>query len=436
MQNRVAQIVDHLRSSFWFLPALLMVASAIAAALALAADRAHEGTWGGLLYNGGPEGARVLLGTIAGSMVTVGATVFSITMVALTLASSQFGPRMLSNFLRDRGNQLTIGLFIAVFLYSLLVLRGVRDDPGQVPNLAVSLAILFAVVALMVLVYFIHHIATSIQVMNLVQLLGEDLKAGLDSTVPDASSGKDPGPPPARPTVSGPGLPVPADGSGYVQYVDRDTLLGRATERDLLVELVVRPGRFVVEGTPVARAWRSGGGPASSADAEDLGGVVTLGPRRSVVQDVEFPIRQLVEVGLRALSPGINDPTTATACVNQLSVGLCRVADRPMPPDLLADDGGRARVLHADPLTFARLVGVAFDQLRQAAAEHVVVHLHLFEALTTVAGCTRRTDRLAVLRHQGDLVWERASHADLQPADLQVVRERYDALLTALDGAR
>jgi uncharacterized membrane protein len=435
--HQLARLVDRLRNSFWFLPAVLMLAAAVAAWLALAADGAHDGTWGGVLYNGGPDGARVLLGTIAGSMVTVGTTVFSITMVALTLASSQFGPRMLSNFLRDRGNQFTIGLFVAIFLYCLLVMRGVRNDTGGVPNLAVSLAIVLAVGALMVLVYFIHHIATSIQVMNLLQVLAEDLAAGLDSTVParpDPTSGAVS--PEARPEGDGPGVPVPATLSGYVQYVDYDGLVASATRLGLLVEVGVRPGRFVVAETPVARVWSADGSPAASADLGTLSGLVGLGHQRSVVQDVEFPIRQLVEVGLRALSPGINDPTTATACVNQLSVGLCRVADRPMPPDALADGEGAVRVVQADPLTFDRLVGVSFDQLRQAAADHVVVYLHLLEALTTVAGCTRRADRLAAVRHQGDLVWERASRAVVQPADLQVVRARYDALLLAVGADR
>jgi uncharacterized membrane protein len=433
MRQRVARLLDHLRTSFWFLPAVLLVGATLLAWAALAADSAHDGAWGGLLFNGGPEGARVLLGTIAGSMVTVGTTVFSITMVALTLASSQFGPRMLSNFVRDRGNQLTIGLFLAVFLYSLLVLRGVRNGVGGVPDLAVSLAILLAVVALMVLVYFIHHIAAAIQVMNLVQVLADDLRAGLDSTIPDA--GEQPPVVVAHPEQPLPGYAVPATSSGYVQYIDRSALVRRAAERDLSVRLLVRPGRFVIEGTPLARAWTRDGHAGDPETCDDLAALVSVGSRRSVSQDVEFPIRQLVEVGLRALSPGINDPTTATACVNQLSVGLCRVADRPMPPDAHPDHDGFARVVQSTPLTWERLVGGAFDQIRQAAGDHVVVHLHLLEALTTIAGCTTRHDRLAVVRRQGDLVWERAQQAVAQAADLEVVRERYDALLDALGQA-
>jgi uncharacterized membrane protein len=431
MGNRLARAADLVRGSFWFLPGVLLVASAVLATLVLQADRAHDGTWGGLLYNGGPDGARVLLGTIAGSMVTVGTTVFSITMVALTLASSQFGPRMLSNFLRDRGNQLTIGLFIAVFLYSLLVLRAIPNEPAGVPNLAVSLALLLASAALMVLIYFIHHIATSIQVMNLVQLLADDLRRGLDSTLPPADAAAQTGGE-ARPAVSGSGYAVAARGSGYVQLVDDEVLMAAATEHDLLVELVVRPGRFAVEGTPVAWVWRVGGGsPPDARIIEGLAAAVAVGPRRSVVQDVEFPLRQLVEVALRALSPGINDPVTATACLNQLSVALCAVADRPMPPATRADESGTTRLVQVDPVTFPRLVAVAFDQIRQAASGHVVVHLHLLEALTRVAGRTRHPDRIAALRHQGDLVWERAGQVVAQAADLEVVRGRYDALLTA-----
>ncbi|MEZ5091869.1 DUF2254 domain-containing protein [Nocardioides sp.] len=433
MRQRLIRLVDQLRVSFWFLPALLLLAATVLAWGALLADAAHDGTWGGLLFNGGPQGARTILGTIAGSMVTVGTTVFSITMVALTLASSQFGPRMLSNFLRDRGNQLTIGLFLAVFLYSLIVLRGVHDRAGGVPNLAVSLAIVLAVAALMVLVYFIHHIATSIQVMNLVQLLADDLSAGLDSSVPEA--GESPDVVVTRPELPPPGHAVDAASSGYVQYVDRSALVRRAAERDLVLRLLVRPGRFVVAGSPLARAWTADGRAATDEQCADLAALVSVGPRRSIAQDVEFPIRQLVEVGLRALSPGINDPTTATACLNQLSVGLSRVADRPMPPDVHPDGDGVARLVQEGPLTWARLVGGAFDQLRQAAGGHVVVHLHLLEALTTIAGRTTRLDRLTVLRRQGDLVWEAAQQAVAQAADLEVVRQRHAALLAAVGGA-
>lgn len=433
MRQRLIGLADQLRSSFWFLPSVLLLSAAVLAWAALAADAALDITWGGALYNGGPEGARTLLGTIAGSMVTVGTTVFSLTMVALTLTSNQFGPRLLTNFVRDRGNQVTIGLFLAVFLYSLLVLRAVRDRPGGVPDLAVSLALVLAVVALIGLVYFIHHIASSIQVMNLVQLLADDLRSGLDSTVPERDADPEAE---ARARTGGPrpaadGQRVDARASGYVLYLDREGFVGRASDRDLVIELLVRPGKFVIEGTPLARAWTASGGAADPDDCDDLADLVGLGPQRSLVQDVEFPIRQIVELGVRALSPGINDPTTAVACVNQLSVGLCQVADRPMPPSVLTDDEGRARVRQDDPLTFPRLVGVSFDEVRQMAGAHVVVYLHLLEALTSVAGCTQRTDRLEVVRRQGELVWERAQQAVAQAADLEAVRERHEALQAA-----
>ncbi len=436
MRDLILRYADQLRSSFWFLPVLLMLAAMALAATTLALDARQEFAWGGLLYNGGPDGARVVLGTIAGSMVTVGATVFSVTMVALTLASSQFGPRMLSNFVRDRGNQLTIGVFIAVFVYSLLVLRRVTDDADAVPDLAVSVALLLAIVALVILIFFIHHIATSIQVMSLVEVLAKDLLAGVDSLFPhvggsSVASAGGAAQEVLGPEGLGPGRAVPAQSSGHVQLVALDALVETAEEQDLLIRLETRPGRFVVEGTPVARVWRRDGTEADVGEetTDRVGTAVTTGHRRSVVQDVEFPFRQLVEVAIRALSPGINDPITATACVHELSVALCRVAERPMPPRVLVDRDGVPRLVVAQPISFDRLVGVAFDQIRQAASTHVIVYLHLLEALTTIAGCTQDPGRRATLMRQGELVVERAGQAVNQQADLEVVRQRYAALV-------
>jgi uncharacterized membrane protein len=431
VRDLIRRYADQLRSSFWFLPVLLMLAAMALAATTLALDARHEFAWGGLLYNGAPGGARLLLSTIAGSMVTVGATVFSVTMVALTLASSQFGPRMIANFIRDRGNQVTIGMFIAVFVYSLLVLRRVTDDADVVPDLAVSVALLLAIVALVILIFFIHHIATSIQVMSLVEVLAKDLLAGVDSLFPHIRGSSVASAAGGAPDTRGPGQAVPAQSSGHVQLVALDALVKTADEQDLLIRLETRPGRFVVEGTPVARVWRRDGTEADVAEetTDRVGAAVTTGHRRSVVQDVEFPFRQLVEVAIRALSPGINDPITATACVHELSVALCRVAERPMPPRVLADQDGVPRLVVAQPISFNRLVGVAFDQIRQAASGHVIVYLHLLEALTTIAGCTQDPGRRATLMRQGELVVERAGQAVNQQVDLEVVRQRYAALL-------
>lgn len=436
MRTRLHDAGEYLRASFWFLPALMTLFAAVLAYVSLNVDDEFGGTWGGLLYNGGPDGARVMLSTIAASMVTVAATVFSVTIVAMTLASSQFGPRMLTNFVRDRGNQATIGVLLAVFLYAVLVLRQVRSDVAKVPNLSVSLALLFAVGAVLVLIYFIHHIATSIQVMSLTRSISKDLHDGAGGLFPALDEFPD-----ARPAdpdtfrPDGHGTSARAGDPGYVQSVDVEKLLEVAAEEDLLLRLETRPGKFAVASSPLLTVWRAGGGDVPGELLGRLVKAVKLGSRREHGQDVEFPMAQLTEVAVRALSPAINDPFTGCACVNHLAAGLCDIAGEEMPPDALADATGTTRLLLGAPIRFERLVRQAYDPIRQAADFHVIVYLHLLDGLREIVGCATTAEQYDALLAQADLVRERAGQVVPQQADRLDVEQRYerfrDALATA-----
>jgi uncharacterized membrane protein len=441
MRTRVSSIRDQLRTSFWFTPALMVVAAVLVAGFTLSLDDAISRerlrelpVLGTLVYSGGPDGAREVLSAVAGSMITVAGVVFSITMVALTLASGQYGPRLMDSFVRDRGNQLTLGTFIATFVYSLLVLRTVRSDrPGSVPDVSVTCSLLFALAGLAVLIYFINHVAQSIQASNLVAAIGEDVRAGVDAVFPDvedlddAEGGRaDAWHPPAtgtRPT------PVLAGSGGYVQLVDLDALVALADQHDLRLQLEVRPGRFVVPSSEVVQVWASA---CSDEVLRSLAGCVVAGARRTPMQDVEFPIRQLSEVAVRALSPAINDPFTAQSCVDQLSVGLCEIAGRRLPPRVLLGAEGTPRLRIGDPVTFARLVSVAYAQIRQCAAEHVPVYLHLLQALDSVAGCTGSDARREVLRDEARLTLEAARSRIPQAEDLQRVEDAFAGLPATL----
>lgn len=431
MRSRIRDIGESLHASFWLIPTAMTLASFALAYATLLADDAVSWTYGGLLANGGVDGARVVLGTIAGTMVTVGATVFSITIVAMTLASSQFGPRMLANFMRDRGNQATMGVFIAVFLYALLILRTVHSGPGGVPNISVSVACALAVVAILVLIYYIHHIAHGIQVMNLAKSIADDLAAAIDSLFPDLDDVEEGSAAHDEPELRGEGAELTAQSSGYVEFIDLDTVITAARDHDLIIRLDIRPGRFAVHHTPVAQVWTGEGEPAQLDDdvAQELARAIITGARRKMNQDVEFPLRQLVEVAVRALSPAINDPFTASACSRHICVSLCTAAARRLPPRLLADSDGRTRVVIGDPITFERLVGVAYDQIRQAADFHVIVYITLLECLTKIARCSDQPSRREPVLRQAALVLERAEQTVAQEADMAVVRARYDNLL-------
>lgn len=446
MGTRLSVIAERLRNSYWFVPTVMMVGAAFLAWVTLNVDDEYDPeklAWvGQLIYTGGSEGAYEVLGTIAASMITVAGVVFSITIVSLQLASSQFGPRMLANFMRDRGNQITLGTFVSTFLYSLLVLRTVRPNAETaVPHMSVTTALILGVAGLSVLIYFIHHISTTIQAPNLISSIGVELGHATKQMFPDpdevervhgaAEQRDDPSLPE---TFEAGSRLVDAAGTGYVQAIDLERLTSIAREHDLVIRIETRPGRFVVENTPFASAHPS----ARITDeiAHGIAASLVTGARRTTQQDIEFPIKQMVEIGVRALSPGINDPFTAATCVDQISAGLCEIAARKLPSPYLLDEDEQLRVVHADPVTFERLVGAAYDQLRQCADFHTSVYVHLLESLTRVAACVRDGSRIEPLLREGKLVVEAAERNVEAEEDQEVIEERYDRLLSAAEAAR
>lgn len=438
MKIHPLRIWDDLRSSFWFLPTLMVAGAGGLAALTIGWDESvtaeQLARWDWIVTRS-PRGASAILGAIGGSMMTIAGVVFSLTLVAMTLASSQFGPRLLRNFMRDTINQVVIGLFVSTFLYALLVLRSIRRDEESdfVPHLSVSVAVLLALASVVVLIYFIHHVAVSIQANEVVGRVHRELIGGIDRLFPERIGAA--APPAAVELPQGferEARAVAATGDGYLQIVDSDALMRRAVERDLVLRLERRPGHYVVEGTALARAW-----PRERVDdrlAGQLAEAFVLGTHRTPAQDVEFSIHQLVEVALRALSPSMNDAFTAIACVDRLSSALCRLADRAIPSPGRRDDRGRLRVV-ASPVTFPDVLDAALHQIRQAARSDAAVSLRLLEALVPVArAATRREDRDALRRHV-ELIARGARESLPEQEDRQALEERYRRARTALAAA-
>ena len=306
MGTRISYTEDRLRNSYWFVPTIMLVGAAVLAWITTNLDDSYDPEkmrWvGDLIHSGSSDGAREVLGTIAASMITVAGVVFSITIVSLQLASSQFGPRMLANFMRDRGNQITLGTFVAAFLYSLLVLRTIRND-ATVPHLSVTFAVGLAVAGLVVLIYFIHHISTAIQAPNLIDAISDELRRGVDHLFPDVEDVDSADSGDASHALPGDfdeqSRPIEAAGTGFVQVIDVEDLVKIATEHDLVIRLETRPGRFVVHRTPCASAY-----PASRVDddvAQAIAECVVTGARRTIQQDIEFPIKQMVEIAVREI---------------------------------------------------------------------------------------------------------------------------------------
>ena len=446
---RVRYFLDQIHGSYWFIPTVMALAAVGLAVGMREVDRRltlemiREAGW--LVYIGGPEGARAVLSTIAGSMITVAGVVFSITIVALTLASSQFGPRVLSSFMRDRGNQTVLGTFLATFLYCLLVLRTIRSGDfndtldAVVPHVSVTIAVLLAVLSLGVLIYFIHHVSISIQAPNLIAQIARDLHRDIDSLFPETvgdptsevpdSLAVDPGERFQREASR-----VEAEENGYVEGIDMQGLMELATEHQLVLRLEYRPGHFVMRGSTLARAW-----PGERVDEPVLRrirGHFVLGTHRTSLQDVEYPVNQLVEVAVRALSPGINDPFTALTCIDQIGAALCHLCQRHLPSRYRLDGDRELRLVIVHAVTFTGVVDAALHQVRQNASYHAAVYARLLEMLARVTGCARTEEQLDPLLHHGRLILEAARRQVEAEEDRDAVEARHRKMLHAMERKR
>lgn len=437
-----------LRDSFWVVPALLCAGAVALAEAVLALDRHAdlEGSWlAPLLNEAGASGSRDLLGAVAGSMLSVAGTMFSITMAVLALTSSSYGPRLVRNFMGDRGNQLVLGTFLATFLYALIVLRTVRSggDSGDrtafVPHLAVTLAVVLAVVCVVVLVYFIHHISDSIQVSTLSGRVRTELRDTVERMYP-AAVGRD------AAAVRHDAVHAPADGlpddlagaslveagaSGYVAAVDLGRLVRVAQEHDRVVVLAVRPGDHVLADDVVARLWP----PGEDADADAVHAAVqravTVGRNRTPYQDVSFAVQQLVELAVRALSPGTNDPFTAQNALDDLTIGLALMAPRPTPSARRYDGDGRLRVV-AEPVTLAELVDQVMDAMRTYALAAPGVLLRTLDFAQAIGVRAESSVVREHVRTQVRLLADTFAREAVASRDVQLVTERAEQVLAAV----
>ena len=419
MKARLQAWIEILGDLFWLRPALIVLGCILLAQFGVWLETVHVAgydasspntNWG---YSGGAEGARGLLSAIASSNIGVAGTTFSITIAALTLASGQMGPRLLRNFIRDARNQTVLGIFLGTFAYSLMVLRTVRtveEDPF-VPHLAITGAMILALVAVGTLVWFVHHIATSINIETVVDAVQQDLCKAIGARTLDAADE-------ARPSDTPSGNAVATTEGGYLQAVDTDALADWAEEHGVTVVLRVRPGDYVPSGFPVA--FLSAG--VEGAD-DAIARAVTLGRRPASLQDLEYSIRQLVEIAVRALSPGINDPFTAGSVVDHLGDALCRIAPRHLPTGAVVREG---RVVLVHPVTdYDGLCDAMFHMIRQNSAGSVLVLGRMLDVLTRVAEVERLTTRLRELRRHADLVQAAAERDVSDPHDLDDLRQRH-----------
>ena len=437
MKTLIFRYWDRIRSSLWFIPTVMAITAVLLAYLSVALDRPVANwllhTWG-WTFTGGADGASSVLGIIAGSMITIAGVVFSMTLVALSLATTQLGPRLLRNFLCDTTTQVVLGTFVATFLYCLLVLLNIRraEEVAFVPHVSITLGVFFAVASVGVLIYFIHHVSVSMQANEIVARVSRELIAGIDRLFPEHIGREAPRIPTAPPDADfldafdREARPIPASEDGYLQFIDTDGLLELAIQKDVVIRLERVPGHYVVAGCPLMLVWP--GERATDLPTDQVNSVFALGNQRNSAQDIEFAVTQLVEIALRALSPGVNDPFTAITCVDHLASALSRLATRDMPSTYRYDSKDHLRVI-APGATFPEVTDVAFNQIRQTARSSAAVTIRLLETIAVVVRFAHRSgDRAALLRH-AEMIARGARDGLSEGEDRQVVVDRYQSVI-------
>ncbi len=368
MLTRLITIWDAVRSSLWALPLAIVCGACALAYAALHVDVGSGGSSVWFLFSGSATQAPQFLSSLVTAMITMATLAISITMVVLTLAAQQLGPRLIRSFMSDRRTQMTLGLFVATVVYLLLVLRSAYGKESAVPNLAVTGGTVLVLVCVATLLLFVHHLAQSIVADNVIDRVGAQLDGDIARLLPEETAEQ----PQAPSDIDKRGAPVLLAHGGYVQAVDFQGIVNAAAKVDAVVALDIRAGQHAVPGRMAAHV-----APKKAAQdglCQAIQNAVLVGRQRTAVQDLEFSIRQLVEIALRALSPSINDPYTANAVVDRLTLSIAFVMTRGAAKSVWQDQDGKARLI-APVSTFDGITDAAFNQIRQQALPAVLIRM-------------------------------------------------------------
>ena len=427
--KRFTRLWGRLRENFWLVPSLIVTACMVLAVTLTEVDASRLEPWLARwprVFGASAQASRDMLSTIAGSMMTVVGVSFSMTLVTLALASSQYSSRILRNFMADRVTQAVLGIFAGIFTYCLMVQRAIRGGEDEfVPSVAVTFGVVIAIASIGVLILFIHHIASSIQASSIIASVARETLHAVDRLFPEkvgrGTADEEEDGRMAEVVKGREWRPVMAPASGYIQSVDTDALLQLAREHHTVVRMECGIGSFVVEDTPLVSVALPEAPPEELADG--LRAAYAIDRHRTLEQDAAFGIRQLVDMALRALSPGINDTTTAVMCVDYLAAILVRLATRDIPGAVRFEDG-EPRVVTIG-VSFRGLVAASFDQIRGSAAGNAAILLRLLRAIGILASVTRGKTRREALRQQVDCIAEAAANS----LDLSHERERVETMV-------
>jgi uncharacterized membrane protein len=441
MSSLLSTYSEKLRASYWFIPAIMVTISIALSFIVIAIDEAFPIRLQdilGWIDISDPSGAYSFLSTVSGAMIGVTGVTFSITIVALVQASSQFGPRLLNNFLRDRGNQFVLGTFISTYTYCLFVLRSITNTPEVlfIPNLAMFVALVLAVMSIVVLVYFFHHVTVILQAEHVIAEVGRELEQAIERLFPESLDysiyarelrNKEDIPPFLQEDASS---TIDSEVGGYLQAIDVEALVGIAEEYDAVLRAANKPGDFVTKDGPLIEVW------SGDSDLEEISQKVKdafiIGDQRLRINDVEFSVDQLVEIAVRALSPGINDPFTAMACIDQLASGVSQLVQRSIPSGYHYGSEGTLRLI-TEPLTFSGILEASFNQIRQNAYSDVAVTIRLLEAISAIAPHIRTREQRDTLSRQAQMLHRASEEHIPEKWDREDATERFESTMETLE---
>ncbi|GAB5348215.1 DUF2254 domain-containing protein [Alteriqipengyuania sp. 357] len=428
MMADIRKLLSDINASYWFFPALFAVGALLLATLTIELDRAGHTTWINdvdWLQPARPDGASNMLSVIAGSMIGVASTVFSITIAAVAYASGNYGPRLLTNFMEDRGNQISLATFIGTFVYAITVLRSVRmpDEvgsvavgttyPGFVPQLSLLIAYILMAVSVMVLVFFLNHVPSSIRINSVLEGIGRRLLSAIRDSFDEPMKVR------VESEARG-GIPIRAEAEGYIQVIDWQQLLKVAKKSGTTLQMAVRTGDFLHPGVPVGY-WTDK--PDESCD-QKVRDCLALGETRTPTQDLHFMIDELAEIGLRALSPGINDPFTAISALHWIGAATAELGRRDLNWSIGEPDEDGRRPLRTMADDFHHYLARGFGTIRNGVATSPTAASVMFDTLENAAAVIEDPVRLKNVRDEAAQLMRQAQ-ANLAGPDLELVEARY-----------
>lgn len=418
---------DSVRTSLWLLPALMFLAGFGLAVLMLSFGTA-EMQWAQWQTGGNGEDARNLLSTLLSAVIGMASIVFSITVVSLSLAANAYGPRLIRTFRSNRSTQAVIGIFMMTIVYLLLVLRAVRGnaEAGEVPEAAVAVGTLLALTSVVALLTFIHGVATLMVADEVVRRVRREFDSAIDQLPPLREHPEAPNLPDDFEERA---LPIPLPREGYVQSVAYSDIVRWAEERESIVRLDFRPGDFVVDGDRKVLVYPPPGDPGQAR--REIGRYIASGQQRTPTQDLEFATRHLVEVAVRALSPGVNDPFTATVVIDRLRGGLARLCSREFLPKTLLGHSGKVRVSR-DATSFRGAADAAFNQIRQAGSGKPAILIHMLKSIGAIGEHVRTDEQREALVRHAELLRAAGERDVAEPSDRKDVDREYGRAVAAL----